>query len=108
MLRYMKLMCWLLILLSLVVFHDYLISSYLFFFSLLISQPPRSTLFPYTTLFRSQFRKKPDPAVVCTFKHLIRISPGPVVFCSTGDVHPVFLAEVHEVLHRKNGKIGCR
>src|SRR5688500_20154932 len=25
-----------------------------YFFSLLIRQPPRSTLFPYTTLFRSQ------------------------------------------------------
>src|SRR5947208_10843760 len=28
-------------------------SSYLFFFSLIIRRPPRSTLFPYTTLFRS-------------------------------------------------------
>src|SRR6266705_5214954 len=27
--------------------------SYLFFFFLLIRRPPRSTLFPYTTLFRS-------------------------------------------------------
>src|SRR2546426_6084853 len=28
-------------------------SSYLFFFFLMIRRPPRSTLFPYTTLFRS-------------------------------------------------------
>src|SRR2546421_1554461 len=34
--------------------------SYLFFF-LMIRRPPRSTLFPYTTLFRS---KKPFPPVV--------------------------------------------
>src|SRR2546422_2973950 len=27
-----------------------------FFFFLMIRRPPRSTLFPYTTLFRSQFR----------------------------------------------------
>src|SRR2546430_17514330 len=27
---------------------------YLFFFFLMIRRPPRSTLFPYTTLFRSQ------------------------------------------------------
>src|SRR5258708_9991833 len=29
-------------------------SSFLFFFFLMIRRPPRSTLFPYTTLFRSQ------------------------------------------------------
>src|SRR6266700_6571555 len=29
-------------------------SSLLFFFFLMIRRPPRSTLFPYTTLFRSQ------------------------------------------------------
>src|ERR1035437_10871574 len=28
-------------------------STYLFFFFLMIRRPPRSTLFPYTTLFRS-------------------------------------------------------
>src|SRR2546430_16442241 len=31
------------------------LSSYLFFF-LMIRRPPRSTLFPYTTLFRSRLR----------------------------------------------------
>src|SRR3712207_9084534 len=30
-----------------------LIYSYVFFFFLMIRRPPRSTLFPYTTLFRS-------------------------------------------------------
>src|SRR3712207_9089667 len=29
-------------------------SSYVFFFFLMIRRPPRSTLFPYTTLFRSR------------------------------------------------------
>src|SRR2546427_13244358 len=29
---------------------------FLFFFFLMIRRPPRSTLFPYTTLFRSQIR----------------------------------------------------
>src|SRR5438876_445891 len=32
-------------------------SSYLFFFFLMIRRPPRSTLFPYTTLFRSQLSR---------------------------------------------------
>src|SRR5438874_11104121 len=31
------------------------LSFYLFFFFLMIRRPPRSTLFPYTTLFRSSF-----------------------------------------------------
>src|SRR5437867_13243038 len=31
----------------------------LFFFFLMIRRPPRSTLFPYTTLFRSELRRPP-------------------------------------------------
>src|SRR6266545_7668755 len=31
-----------------------MLSSWLFFFFLMIRRPPRSTLFPYTTLFRSR------------------------------------------------------
>src|SRR5260221_8256152 len=37
----------------------YVSSGHVFFF-LMIRRPPRSTLFPYTTLFRSDFRA-PDP-----------------------------------------------
>src|SRR5690348_18384491 len=33
---------------------------YVFFFFLMIRRPPRSTLFPYTTLFRSLTRREPD------------------------------------------------
>src|SRR3712207_9193422 len=32
-----------------------------FFFFLMIRRPPRSTLFPYTTLFRSQCLESDDP-----------------------------------------------
>src|SRR6266581_8054250 len=35
-----------------------------FFFFLMIRRPPRSTLFPYTTLFRSTSRRQPRP---CAF-----------------------------------------
>src|SRR5215211_8561107 len=38
-----------------------LISSVFFFFFLMIRRPPRSTLFPYTTLFRSP--RRPSAAV---------------------------------------------
>src|SRR5436309_15623072 len=34
-------------------FYLFLYSYFLFFFFLMIRRPPRSTLFPYTTLFRS-------------------------------------------------------
>src|SRR5256885_17261543 len=36
------------------------ISCYFFFFFLMIRRPPRSTLFPYTTLFRSFGSRKRD------------------------------------------------
>src|SRR6202012_6250615 len=38
--------------------------SILFFFFLMIRRPPRSTLFPYTTLFRSISTR--PPAAICT------------------------------------------
>src|SRR2546430_14459100 len=39
-----------------------MIAFFLFFFFLMIRRPPRSTLFPYTTLFRSfKARTKPVP-----------------------------------------------
>src|SRR2546429_9813322 len=36
--------------------HEALDSTFLFFFFLMIRRPPKSTLFPYTTLFRSHTR----------------------------------------------------
>src|SRR2546421_8763301 len=38
--------------------HSFVVSSFLFFFFLMIRRPPRSTLFPYTTLFRSYVLKQ--------------------------------------------------
>src|ERR1035438_10735214 len=37
-----------------------------FFFFLMIRRPPRSTLFPYTTLFRSRTHKECDVAADCS------------------------------------------
>src|SRR5256885_13778146 len=36
------------------IYHPPFYHSFLFFFFLMIRRPPRSTLFPYTTLFRSE------------------------------------------------------
>src|ERR1039457_7536840 len=43
-----------------------------FFFFLMIRRPPRSTLFPYTTLFRSQVVRLDD------HRRLVRRVPDPV------------------------------
>src|SRR5256885_6358012 len=46
----------------------------LLFFFLMIRRPPRSTLFPYTTLFRSQaLHSRPRPLVIMTPKSLLRL-----------------------------------
>src|SRR5207247_10864505 len=37
----------------------YSVTHYFFFFFLMIRRPPRSTLFPYTTLFRSMLGQRP-------------------------------------------------
>src|SRR3970040_2929579 len=47
---------------------------YTFFFFLMIRRPPRSTLFPYTTLFRSaefvdQLKPEPGEPVVVKYTH---------------------------------------
>src|SRR3989304_8397606 len=43
-----------------VLFHKVRLARFLFFF-LMIRRPPRSTLFPYTTLFRSPARRRRIP-----------------------------------------------
>src|SRR2546422_1553021 len=45
-----------------------------FFFFLMIRRPPRSTLFPYTTLFRSL--SGGGPAGLCVLDAVVRLLPG--------------------------------
>ena len=42
------------------VLYSFFIFLFVFFFFLMIRRPPRSTLFPYTTLFRSQIKTELD------------------------------------------------
>src|SRR6478672_12337929 len=42
-------------------YYIFLSFSFFFFFFLMIRRPPRSTLFPYTTLFRSHHAEAPLP-----------------------------------------------
>src|SRR2546426_9361310 len=47
-------------------------SSVLFFFFLMIRRPPRSTLFPYTTLFRSPLAYRIGPCQIGTLLPVMR------------------------------------
>src|SRR3712207_8496054 len=47
------------------------------FFFLMIRRPPRSTLFPYTTLFRSMLRKGAALAAIALLTSLAGCSDGP-------------------------------
>src|SRR5437867_13045012 len=49
--------------LLLISFIIYVLFSFFFFFFLMIRRPPRSTLFPYTTLFRSPGRSPQDSVI---------------------------------------------
>src|SRR5437773_9449416 len=55
------------------------------FFFLLIRQPPRSTLFPYTTLFRSRGRDVPLPQRGRSQRRRARLRAGQVHRPSDGD-----------------------
>src|SRR5256885_17127993 len=72
--------------------------SRLFFFFLMIRRPPSSTLFPYTTLFRSRFAKLPGPnatdrgpALRPAVAPVKRITPRP----------RATIAGTHSLAHRK-------
>src|SRR5438094_5920118 len=46
----------------------------------MLRRPPRSTLFPYTTLFRSVFEQRPNPSIEGTCNTWLRqLSPAPHV-----------------------------
>src|SRR3712207_8660783 len=45
------------------------------FFFLMIRRPPRSTLFPYTTLFRSHLHPRAEGQGAVRCSHLVRVEP---------------------------------
>src|SRR5689334_24940671 len=75
-----------------------LVSYLLFFFFLMIRRPPRSTLFPYTTLFRSWYRYA--PSYVSPAYHLLEGFPF-IQEPPSGD-----LQERMGSLDRKSGSAG--
>src|SRR5205809_6994522 len=74
-------------------------SFYIHFFFLILRRPPRSTLFPYTTLFRS-------PAVARTPVHVLaRAGPG----CGASQtISPVSRSEEHTSELQSRLHLVCR
>src|SRR2546421_13028805 len=56
------------------------LSSVFFFFFLMIRRPPRSTLFPYTTLFRSEGGDDPRRLAPEAAGQAHRVEPGAVIY----------------------------
>src|SRR6266508_5193396 len=73
----------------------------LFFFFLMIRRPPRSTLFPYTTLFRSRGARR---ARLSSAGHQPGRSPGP----SARRRHPTPRSEEHTSELQSRGHLVCR
>src|SRR5436305_8568859 len=49
-----------------------IVLSFVFFFFLMIRRPPRSTLFPYTTLFRSELANHAKSEFLANMSHELR------------------------------------
>src|SRR5947207_6351736 len=56
----------------------------------MLRRPPRSTLFPYTTLFRSQPRELGDRTIVELFRRRVDVERRPVV----GEWHAVLVEDL--------------
>src|SRR2546426_9695702 len=72
-------------------------SLYHFFFFLMIRRPPRSTLFPYTTLFRSISRCAAAPSVVSSSRPEVITSSRPT-YVRPGDRKSTRLNSSHLVI----------
>src|SRR2546430_6506818 len=66
-----------------------------FFFFLMIRRPPRSTLFPYTTLFRSEQAAKVERSGLQGFFEAIEIAPEKDVTTYTGLINRHRIVKSH-------------
>src|SRR6266705_1223579 len=71
----------------------------LYFFFLMIRRPPRSTLFPYTTLFRSQLRL--PHTLTCRTGPLQRLADDPQPLVRLADLQVRAGQEGKKVRHEK-------
>src|SRR2546422_5642457 len=85
-----------------------------FFFFLMIRRPPRSTLFPYTTLFRSRLQgvKINDKHIGVIVRQMLQkvkvVEPGDTEFLEGENVDKLVFSEINERAVRKGGKPSTR
>src|SRR2546427_4713857 len=87
-----------------------------FFFFLMIRRPPRSTLFPYTTLFRSlvedheigimQHRRDKLHLLLHPFRQLIHAAQPPITEPET--IEPLVRSEEHTSELQSQSNLVCR
>src|SRR2546426_7695597 len=82
---------------------SYPTNQHLLFFFLMIRRPPRSTLFPYTTLFRSAVAINSCTAALHLALEALGVGEGDEVLTST--VTFTATAEVAEYLDRKSTRL---
>src|SRR3712207_8724216 len=78
------------------------------FFFLMIRRPPRSTLFPYTTLFRSHRSDRPEgDAMSCVTMFRVAGDPADVLAAKRERVDPVVREAAEDVgaLDRKSTRL---
>src|SRR2546427_5999383 len=76
---------------------------FFFFFFLMIRRPPRSTLFPYTTLFRSPAQRRTRPPRVRSVHYRKRGPDAPPI-----RLHEAPASEAGNRLARPSPEEGCR
>src|SRR3712207_8776528 len=88
-----------------------------FFFFLMIRRPPRSTLFPYTTLFRSSFsttnpadsdRKSSTESTGVSLKFRVISAAGPVAGAVDGAIAGTVRSEEHTSELQSRQYLVCR
>ena len=77
----------------------------IFFFFLMIRRPPRSTLFPYTTLFRSRRREKPPIHALRDVSFELRDGESLVIVGHNGAGKSTLLNLVAELTTPEEGKV---
>src|SRR3989442_14003125 len=85
-------------------------NTYLYFFFLMIRRPPRSTLFPYTTLFRSMSDMQPKQVVRNIESALmaqlgLKIDHRKISVAQTADVRPIEQLQEEAIRSRANKRV---
>src|SRR2546430_11195553 len=83
-------------------------TQYLYFFFLMIRRPPRSTLFPYTTLFRSLYEVTAEIELSASLTRLSNADPGDCDPSAPDGCYTVTRSEEHTSELQSQSNLVCR